>query len=207
MGLLLLLTAVATTAAASWGALPQDSPLHAWRGGGGPARAASAADPVAHLLHEAPPTPAAALLAGGHGSCQLVTAFGALGDGEHDDTAAFQKAADAASAAGGGCVGVPPAQRGAGYVLTATVTLAAGVKLVGDASGFPEIPHGFGPPGDVNTTGGSRIFARGTTPRAPLFHLTQGSCAAIAAIAATAIAATAKTVAIARCCTAPSPAE
>jgi hypothetical protein len=100
--------------------------------------------------------------------CHRVTTFGALGDGQHDDTAAFQQAADAADAEGGGCVRVPSAVRGGGFVLTSTVTLAAGVKLVGDASGFPEVPHQFGPPGDLNTTGGSRILARITTPRAPL---------------------------------------
>jgi|EP01043_Picozoa_sp_COSAG02_P051841 hypothetical protein len=100
--------------------------------------------------------------------CHRVTAFGALGDGEHDDTVAFQQAADAADAEGGGCVRVPSAVRGGGFVLTSTVTLAAGVKLVGDASGFPEVPHQYGPPGDLNTTGGSRILARITTPRAPL---------------------------------------
>jgi hypothetical protein len=103
-----------------------------------------------------------------------VVAFGALGDSIHDDTAAFQKAADAAGAAGGGCVRVPAALRGKGYVLTSTVTLSVGVKLVGDVNGFPAVPHAFGPPGDVNTTGGSRILARITTPRAPLFSITQG---------------------------------
>jgi hypothetical protein len=103
---------------------------------------------------------AAAVAADDIGSCHDVASFGALGDGEHDDTSAFQKAADAADAAGGGCVRVPPVLRGKGFVLTSTVTLAPGVKLVGDANGFPEVPHAFGPPGDVNTTGGSRILAR-----------------------------------------------
>ena len=106
--------------------------------------------------------------------CHAVTAYGALGDGEHDDTQAFQRAADAADAEGGGCVRVPSVARGGGFVLTSTVTLAAGVKLVGAASGFPELPHEFGPPGDLNTTGGSRILARVTTPRAPLLAITQG---------------------------------
>eukprot|EP01048_Picozoa_sp_COSAG05_P030318 COSAG05_NODE_10462_length_564_cov_0.935484_1_plen_83_part_10 len=39
---------------------------------------------------------------GDAGFCLSVTSFGALGDGEHDDTPAFQKAADAADAVGGG---------------------------------------------------------------------------------------------------------
>ena len=34
--------------------------------------------------------------------CHLVTAFGAKGDGTHDDTLAFQRAAAAAAAQGGG---------------------------------------------------------------------------------------------------------
>ena len=106
--------------------------------------------------------------------CYSVTAFGALGDGVHDDTAAFQRAAAAADAAGGGCVRVPSAHRGAGFVLTKTVSLAPGVKLLGDADGFPEVPHSFGPPGDLNTTGGSRILARIVTPGSPLFAITQG---------------------------------
>lgn len=106
--------------------------------------------------------------------CHSVRAFGALGDGLHDDTAAFQQAAAAADADGGGCVRVPSAERGAGFVLSKTVTLAPGVKLLGDVSGFPEVPHAFGPPGDLNTTGGSRILARVTTPGAPLFAITQG---------------------------------
>ena len=106
--------------------------------------------------------------------CFSVKAFGALGDGVHDDTAAFQQAAAAADAAGGGCVRVPSAARGAGFVLTKTVTLAPGVKLLGDVGGFPEVPHAFGPPGDLNTTGGSRILARITAPGAPLFTITQG---------------------------------
>ena len=105
--------------------------------------------------------------------CHAVTAYGALGDGAHDDTVAFQRAADAA-AASGGCVRVPPARRGGGFVLTSTVTLAAGVKLVGETVGYPEVPHAYGPPGDLNTTGGSRILARVTTPRAPLLSITQG---------------------------------
>ncbi len=106
--------------------------------------------------------------------CFSVKAFGALGDGVHDDTAAFQQAAAAADTAGGGCVRVPSAAHGAGFVLTKTVTLAPGVKLLGDVGGFPEVPHAFGPPGDLNTTGGSRILARITAPGAPLFTITQG---------------------------------
>ena len=60
---------------------------------------------------------------------------------------------------------VPPVVAGAGFVLTSTVTLTPGVKLVGEPVGFP-VPK--------NTTGGARILARITTPRAPLFAITEG---------------------------------
>jgi polygalacturonase len=50
--------------------------------------------------------------------------FGAVGDGQNRDTAAIQKAIDAAAAAGGGEVLVP-----AGNYLTGSITLASGVTL------------------------------------------------------------------------------
>ena len=119
-----------------------------------------------------------------HGSCVLVTDFGALGDGVHDDTPAFV-AAVAAVASTAGCVGVPAAELGAGYVLTGTVSLPNGVQIVGNLAGAPSPPWAFGAPGDFNTTGGSRILARpavrrrrpggtATVPGRPLFELTAG---------------------------------
>ncbi|MEM6459383.1 MAG: glycosyl hydrolase family 28-related protein [Planctomycetota bacterium] len=51
-------------------------------------------------------------------------AFGAVGDGETDDTPAFQAAIDAAAAAGGGAVCTPP-----GVYVTATLRLRSGVIL------------------------------------------------------------------------------
>ena len=107
------------------------------------------------------------------GPCLDVTAFGAVGDGVHDDTAAFQ-AAVAAALPTGGCVHVPGVELAKGYVITNTVTLGAGVKLIGEQSGTPAVPHCYGPPGDLKTTGGARILARIDTPKTPLFRITQG---------------------------------
>jgi len=56
--------------------------------------------------------------------------FGAVGDGVTDDTAAFQKALDAAAETGG-WVRVPPVPGGQGYVLTRTVSIPEGVALIG----------------------------------------------------------------------------
>lgn len=54
-------------------------------------------------------------------------AFGAIGDGTTDDTAAIQAAINAVGAAGGGVVYFPPGS----YKTTSTVTLAQNVSLVG----------------------------------------------------------------------------
>lgn len=63
-----------------------------------------------------------------------VRAYGARGDGAHDDTAAFIKAVAAVSKEGG-VVRVPSAGPGKGYVLTRTVTVPAGVTLMGSPAG------------------------------------------------------------------------
>lgn len=110
-------------------------------------------------------------------SCMDVTNFGAKGDGHSDDTAAFQAAVDAAAPTAG-CVYVPSAARGSGFVLTGTITLAPGVRLIGEAAGTPAVPHCYGAPGDFNTTGGARILARMAASRAALFHITQGCAVA-----------------------------
>lgn len=100
------------------------------------------------------------------GDCVPVTDFGALGDGVHDDTAAFV-AAVAAVASTAGCVRVPAVKLGAGYVLTGTVSLPGGVQIIGSLAGTPSPPWAFGAPGDFNTTGGSRILARPTVQKQP----------------------------------------
>jgi hypothetical protein len=105
--------------------------------------------------------------------CFDVTNFGAVGDGHTDDTAAF-KAAVAAAAPTQGCVHVPGVKQGKGFVITDTVVINAGVKLVGESAGTPQVPWCYKAPGDLKTTGGSRIFARVTKPSHPLFHITAG---------------------------------
>ena len=55
-----------------------------------------------------------------------------------DDTLAFQKAA-AAAAPTSGCVRVPPVQLGKGYVITGTVVLGMGTKLIGELAGLPAV--------------------------------------------------------------------
>ena len=109
--------------------------------------------------------------------CVSVVAHGAKGDGVFDDTSAFIAAVEEAAPTGG-CISVPGVKAGGGYVITNTVALAPGVKLIGEPAGFPVIPWVYGPPGDVNSTGGARIFARPGTDaiatHAPLFTLTRG---------------------------------
>lgn len=65
-----------------------------------------------------------------------VRAFGARGDGKSDDTAAFQRALDAA-ARNGETVYVDPVKPGGGYVLTHKIALQPGVSLVGAPAGMP----------------------------------------------------------------------
>lgn len=57
--------------------------------------------------------------------------FGAIGDGTSDDTAALQKALDAAGAAGGGTVLVPPGR----YLVSDTLSIPDHVDLAGVATG------------------------------------------------------------------------
>ena len=92
----------------------------------------------------------------GSAHCWDVTDFGAIGDGVFDCTAAFNTAA-AKAAATGGCVRVPAVPKGGGYAITDTVELSPGVKVVGEYVGSPAVPHCYPPPGDLNTTGGSRL--------------------------------------------------
>jgi len=67
-----------------------------------------------------------------------VRAFGAVGDGKHDDTAAFQAALDEAAKTGAAVL-VDPVSPGGGYVLTREVLLRPGTSLVGSLAGMPFI--------------------------------------------------------------------
>jgi len=106
-----------------------------------------------------------------------VRAHGAQGDGQTDDTAAFQAAIDEAAQVGG-TVFVDPVAPGQGYVLTRTVELKRGVSLIGSLAGMPFIAW-EGVPREMQT--GPVILARpqpdqyATTPPRPLFHLTGGN--------------------------------
>jgi hypothetical protein len=85
-----------------------------------------------------------------------VRSFGAVGDGQADDTAAFQAAIDEAAAVGG-TVLVDPVRPGGGYVLSRTVVLKRGTSLVGSLAGMPFIAW-EGVPRNVQT--GAVILAR-----------------------------------------------
>lgn len=76
-----------------------------------------------------------ALAAGASGGVYSVLDYGAKGDGVTDDSAAFQKAVQAAAKVGGYAT-VPPVGKGKGYVLTHTVHLPLGASLLGSPAGF-----------------------------------------------------------------------
>ena len=108
----------------------------------------------------------------------FVTDYGAVGDGSHDDTAAFQAAIDAAAPTGGAVL-VPPVGGGKGYVLTRTVTVKQSVALIGSLAGFSS--NGWAayslPESHVK---GAKIFARPSAKtsdevRQPLFRLQGGN--------------------------------
>lgn len=108
-----------------------------------------------------------------------VTDFGAKGDGVADDTRAFQKAIDKASARGG-YVLVPPVGPGRGYVVTRTVKLPRGVSLIGSPAGFAnDAWAAFDLPEKV--VHGAKILARparseyATDRKRPLFELDGGN--------------------------------
>jgi len=102
-----------------------------------------------------------------------VTDFGAVGDGKHDDSKAFQAAINAA-AIEGGAVLVPSVGGGKGYVLTETVYVKPGVTLIGSLAGFAIngsgaylLPESF--------VKGPKIFARPSRLNTPLFQMEPGS--------------------------------
>ena len=83
-----------------------------------------------------------------------VRTFGAAGDAVTDDTAAFQRALDAAHTSGGGAVYVPPGR----YLFKGTLTIPDGVSLRGSFGCVPSHSgirdHGQPKPGDD----GSALF-------------------------------------------------
>lgn len=104
-----------------------------------------------------------------------VTDYGALGDGLHDDTIAFQNAIDTATV-NGGMVVVPLVGGGRGYVLKDTVYIKKGVALIGSLAGFTNngwaafnLPESF--------IVGPKIFARPSKLHRPLFQMEGGSTA------------------------------
>ncbi len=108
-----------------------------------------------------------------------VRTYGARGDGVHDDTAAFGQALSAA-AKSGGVVRVPSVGPGRGYVISGTLTIPAGVSLVGSPAGFANNAWAaFSMPESILV--GAKILARpkpddytGAKKR-PLFELPGGS--------------------------------
>ena len=83
-----------------------------------------------------------------------VRTFGAAGDAATDDTAAFQRALDAAHTSGGGAVYAPPGR----YLFKGTLTIPEGVSLRGSFTCVPSHSgirdHGQPKPGDD----GSALF-------------------------------------------------
>jgi polygalacturonase len=64
-----------------------------------------------------------------HGGIYVITSYGAVGDGVATNTSALQAAIDAATAAGGGTVEVPP-----GIFLSGPIQLASGINLEVDGT-------------------------------------------------------------------------
>jgi hypothetical protein len=103
--------------------------------------------------------------------------FGAVGDGETDDTESFQAALDSVAEVGG-TVLVEPVVPSGGYVLTRRVTLPRGTSLIGSAAGMPFfLWEGV----DRELQRGLVILARPAESeylgdeRQPLFHLSGGN--------------------------------
>ena len=84
-------------------------------------------------------------------AAQSVREFGAAGDAVSDDTAAFQRALDALSKAGGGTVYAPPGR----YLFKGTINVPAGVTLRGSYTCVPSHVglrnQGAAKPGDDGT--------------------------------------------------------
>lgn len=104
-----------------------------------------------------------------------VTDFGAVGDGKHDDTEAFQSAIDSLANTGG-TVLVPSVGDGKGYVLTGTIYVKTGVAIIGSIAGFTNNAEGAFPFPE-NSVKGAKILARQEQMNKPLFQMERGSTA------------------------------
>lgn len=123
------------------------------------------------------PRPASAAPEGQEPSSMAVNvrAFGATGNAKTDDTAAFQRALDAAQKAGGGAVYAPPGQ----YLCKGALVIPDGVALRGSFSCVPSHPGIRDPqavkPGEDGTvllvTGG-----RGSEDGTPFITLQNNAC-------------------------------
>jgi len=101
----------------------------------------------------------------------FVTDYGAVGDGNTDDSDAFQKAIDAAALTGG-TVFVPPVLGDKGYVLKKAVVVKEGVSLVGSLAGFST--NAWRASQEPEQVKGAKILARPSELRKPLFELQGG---------------------------------
>lgn len=103
--------------------------------------------------------------------------FGARGDASSDDTAAFERAIDAASHAGGGTVYAPPGK----YLFRGTLNLPDGVTLHGSYTGVPSHVGlrnpGQAKPGDDGTAL-YVIAGRGSEDGTPFLTLNSNSSVA-----------------------------
>ncbi|MBE3069802.1 MAG: hypothetical protein IMZ66_06160 [Planctomycetes bacterium] len=100
--------------------------------------------------------------------------FGAAGDGQADDTAAFQKALDTAGAGGGGTVRAPAGK----YLIKGTLRVPAAVTLEGTFTAPPSHPglrdKGLHKPGDAGTCL-LAVAGEGTEEGDPFISLTHNA--------------------------------
>ncbi len=129
------------------------------------------AAPTTILATTAPPPPPVDAL---DGVTFSVADFGAVADAKEDDAPAFQRAIDAAEAAGGGVVLIPPVSGRDAYVLASPVRVATGVALVGSTTGT-SINVGGPYPWPETDLGGVKILARPDVTTESVFVLEPGT--------------------------------